>query len=379
MKSHQNTLRFFGSFTLLAGVATFVPLSGSGQSGRRQPPSSPVIVTTAPLPPGRNRQINQEGDGTSTQSQVTPSTASSTSSGATQKGSGTRPKTDGDEVGTDDVIRVTSNLVTVPASVVDTDGRAIGNLRLEDFELQVDGQKKQISDLFKSESPVRLAMLFDNSSSLTASRELEKHAATQFFKRVMRVQDQAAIYNVYNEVVLAQPLTSNVSALVHTIESFGKPEGATSLFDAIAEASRYLYPYSGRKVILIVSDGADTTSQLDFEATLRRAQVAGCQIYVVQTGQTNNANLRDLMAERRMQEFAAQTGGAVYVPHSTSDLELAFTQIAADLAQQYVLSYYPNDDARDGKFRVIGLRVPSHPNARIRARKGYYSPKDKRS
>ncbi len=113
----------------------------------------------------------------------------------------------------------------------------------------------------------------------------------------------------------------------------------------------------------------------DFDEVLRRAQSADCQIYVVQTGHIENANLRDLVAERRMEQFTAQTGGAVYVPRATSDLDTAFAQIAADLAQQYVLSYYPNDDARDGRFRVISLRVPARANLRVRARKGYYTPK----
>ena len=128
-------------------------------------------------------------------------------------------------------------------------------------------------------------------------------------------------------------------------------------------------------MIVIVSDGADTISDLDFDSTLRMAQAADCQIYAVQTGLIENANLRDLAAERRMQEMTAQTGGAVYVPKGTSDLDAAFAQISADLAQQYILSYYPTDDPRDGRFRTISLRVATRTNVRVRARKGYYSPK----
>jgi VWFA-related protein len=82
-----------------------------------------------------------------------------------------------------------------------------------------------------------------------------------------------------------------------------------------------------------------------------------------------------LTAERRLQEFAAQTGGAVYVPRGTSDLNAAFAQISADLAQQYVLSYYPSEERRDGRFRVFSLRVPTRPNLRVRTRRGYYAPK----
>jgi TonB family protein len=94
----------------------------------------------------------------------------------------------------------------------------------------------------------------------------------------------------------------------------------------------------------------------------------------MQTGQAGgNANMRSLAAERRMQEFAAQTGGAVYSPLAVGDLDAAFSQISADLAQQYILSYYPVDEKQDGRFRAISLRVLSHPNARVRARKGYYA------
>jgi len=95
----------------------------------------------------------------------------------------------------------------------------------------------------------------------------------------------------------------------------------------------------------------------------------------VQTGQSNSANLRDLAAERRLQEFTAQTGGAVYVPRGTNDLDQAFEQIAADLSQQYVLSYYPSNEIADGRFRRINLRVITRPNVRVRTRKGYYAPK----
>ena len=283
-----------------------------------------------------------------------------------------------------DVIRVNSNLVPVTASVVDVQGKAITNLKLEDFELKVDGQPKPISEIGFSNTPVRLVMLFDNSSSLSAAREFEKKAAIRFFRNVLRPVDEAAIFSISTVPILEQSLTSNVQTLVRTIEHFGKPEGATALFDAIAQAAAYLRPLQGRKVIVIVSDGADTISDLDFDSTLRLAQAADCQIYAVQTGQLDydmqtgefkNANVRDLAAERRMQEMSVQTGGAVYVPRGTADLDTAFSQISADLAQQYILSYYPTDDKRDGRFRVISLRVATRPNARVRARKGYYTPK----
>jgi Ca-activated chloride channel family protein len=273
----------------------------------------------------------------------------------------------------DEVVRVSSSLVPVPATIVDSRGVAVTNLTADDFELRIDGQLSSITDIALSESPVRLAMLFDNSGSLDAAREFEKHAAVRFFQNVMRPVDQAAIYSISTEVSLAQPMTNNVRLLQQTIDNFGRPEGATSLYDGIFAALMYLKPFSGRRVIIIVSDGRDTTSRNDhdFDATLQKLMGDESQIYVVQTGLYDNANVRDLAAERRMEQFAAQTGGAVYIPKTVDDLDNAFAQIAGDLAQQYVLSYYPTEDKRDGRYHQIAVRVKSHNNVRIRARKGF--------
>lgn len=279
------------------------------------------------------------------------------------------------DMGGDEIIDVRSNLVPVSASVVDAKGAPLLGLGVRDFELLVDGIRKPVSDVSRAESPVQMAMLFDNSASLTRARELEKEAAMRFFSRVMRPIDQAAIFSVTHNVQLEQHLTNNVARLIRTIKRFGPPDGATSLLDAVAESAAYLKPQQGRKVIIIVSDGVDTTSRLDFAESLRRAQAADCQIYAVQTGQSMNANLRDLTAERRLQELTAQTGGAVYTPANGDELDPAFTQISADLAQQYILSYYPTGEAPDGKFRRIAVRVLNKHNVRVRARTGYYSGK----
>ncbi len=310
-----------------------------------------------------------------------PSAPQPTSSSNTQnsqphpKASPSSADNSGEEIDPSDTVRVSSNLVPIPASVVDSKGFAITGLKLEDFELLVDGQVKAISDITRAETSVRLAMLFDNSGSLDFAREFEKQAAMHFFRKVMRPSDEAAIYSVESESYLAQPLTKDVLKLERTIESFGKPEGSTSLFDAIIDASEYLRPYSGRRVMVIVSDGVETTSRNDFETTIQRALADDCQIFIVQTGLYDGANLRALAAERRMEQLAGQTGGAVYIPKTTTELDLAFQQIAADLAHQYVLSYYSGEERRDGRFHVIDLRVRSRKDVRVRARKGYYSPK----
>ncbi len=291
-------------------------------------------------------------------------------------GSTTTAKTSGDDVEEDDVVRISSNLVPIPASVVDKRGNAIVNLKVEDFELRVDGELRPLSDLTRSETSVRLAMLFDNSGSLDAAREFEKQAAIRFFRKVMRKQDEAAIYSIETDSRLAQPLTNDVLRLEQTIASFGRPEGGTSLFDAIIDAANYLRPYSGRRVLVIVSDGIETTSRHnDFDFVVQHVLADDCQIYVVQTGLYEGANLRALAAERRMEQLTGQTGGAVYLPKTTDQLDLAFDQIAADLSQQYVLSYYPSAEHRDGRLHNLDLRVKSRNDVRVRSRKGYYAPK----
>lgn len=280
-----------------------------------------------------------------------------------------------DEVSEDEVVRVSSNLVPIPASVVDPRGVAITNLKLEDFELRVDGQVKPISEITRTETSVKLVMLFDNSGSQHDARDFEKRAAMHFFRKVMRPADEAAVYSIESDSYLAQPLTRDIGRLEQTIAGFGKPEGSTSLFDAIIDAAAYLRPYAGRRVLVLVTDGIETTSVNDFATTIQRVLADDCQVFVVQTGLYDSANLRALAAERRMEQLTAQTGGAVYIPRSTTDLDHAFEQIAADLAQQYVLSYYPGEERRDGRFHVIDLRVRSRKDVRVRARRGYYSPK----
>ena len=318
-----------------------------GQSGRRQEPGK----TSKPRPisdPDR------------------PGTSSSPN----------RPTKATDEVDADDVVRISSNLVPIPASVVDKRGTAIVNLKLDDFELHVDGELRPLSDLTRSETSVRLAMLFDNSGSLDAAREFEKQAAIRFFRKVLRAKDEAAIYSIETDSYLAQPLTNDVMRLEHTIAMFGKPEGGTSLFDAIMNAATYLRPYGGRKVVVIVSDGIETTSKnQDFDTVVQHVLSDDCQVYVVQTGLYEGANLRALAAERRMEQLTGQTGGAVYLPKTTDQLDVAFDQIAADLAQQYVLSYYPGADHRDGQLHKLDLRIKTRNDVRVRSRKGYYAPK----
>lgn len=174
--------------------------------------------------------------------------------------------------------------------------------------------------------------------------------------------------------------------MVRAIETFPPPFGATALLDGIIRTSDYLRDVQGRRVIVIVSDGDDTASDSSLENTLKALQTANCQVYVVKTtdfenyvrtrSRAGNANIRQLTAERRMLAIAGQTGGAVYSPVDEKELDAAFRQISAELSEQYILSYYPeNEPEKRGEFREISLTVKNRQDVDVRTRKGYFVPK----
>lgn len=292
-------------------------------------------------------------------------------------------------VGGDDVIKVQSALVPIPVSVLDEHARAMGSLRLADFDLKIDGKPAEIADLSRSEMPIRLAMLFDNSSSENISREFEKQAAERFLRRVLRPEkDKACLYSVADYARREQPFTSNVDLLVHAIQDFPQPAGATAILDSIIEGADYLRGTDGRRVMVIVSDLEDTYSdpRTTLAGVIKSLQLSNVEVFVVNTKEFENykltgtrggnANIQALDATRRMIEITRQTGGAVYSPINEREMQDAFDQISAELSQQYILSYYPDDEASDkGKYREITLAVKGKPGYQVRTRKGYYVPK----
>lgn len=349
------------ALTIILAISAAV----SAQSGRIKPPEQP---TATPKPPQKTTIKYNPTHLPDEYGMPTPSPT---------------PK----PIREDDVIRVDSTLVPIPATVLDANGRTITTLKLEDFDLQINGKPAEISDLSRAETPIRLAMLFDNSSSVSVAREFEIKAAIRFFERMIRPdKDLAALFSVATFSRLEQPLTSDVRLLTRSVEFFGPAEGATALLDGIIKAADYLGEVQGRRVMVIVSDGDDTYSDSTLEQALRSLQISNCQVYVVKTtdfenyvrtkSRAGNANLRQLSAERRMLEIANQTGGRVYSPIDEKELDEAFRQISAELSQQYILSYYPDPATeKRGEFRQIALTVKNRPNVDVRTRKGYYVPK----
>ena len=295
-----------------------------------------------------------------------------------------RPRTV-NEVRDPDEITFESNFVPIPVSVIDNaTGKPLTNLGVNDFDVFIDGARVKIDEVFKSETPVRLALLFDNSSSVTTARDFEVKAAVKFFRDVIRPKkDLASLFSVAGTTVLEQELTKSVKSLVRSIRNLPPPKGATALNDGIVKAANYLNEHAGRRVIVIVSDGQDTLSDIPFDKMVELVQKDNVQVYIVHTNdfenlirtgsRTGSANLRALAAERRMKSLAEQTGGAVYSPIDEQELEQAFRQISAELSSQYILGYYPENKVRDGKFRKIDLKVKGSRAVTVRSRAGYFS------
>jgi Ca-activated chloride channel family protein len=184
-------------------------------------------------------------------------------------------------------------------------------------------------------------------------------------------RDAVALYSFNYQVTLHNFFTRNQSPLEHSLRTI-QGEAGTSLYDAIYFASRHLEDRDGRKVMVIVTDGGDTTSVKDFHTALDSAQLANASIYPVLVVPITNDAGRNLGGEHALTTMALGTGGRVFQPTLGPALDIAFADIIKDLRTQYLLGYYPKNVPLT-KNRFHGLQVRSRrPDLRVTARNGYY-------
>ncbi|HZS46332.1 MAG TPA: VWA domain-containing protein [Blastocatellia bacterium] len=273
-------------------------------------------------------------------------------------------------------ISLNSDLVTVIAAVTGKDGDFVSDLKKEDFEILEDNVPQTISGFSREDAvPLELAFLFDTSGSVRERRDFEKKAAVNFFKDVFRQQDRAAIYTVNTEVSTELPFTNRLDNIINTVNRINIERGATALYDAIYLSSNDLEKTQGRHVMMILSDGRDNVSTYDLKKALARAQDADVVIYAVHPyGRDVSANLRDPGAEQALITFAEETGGDAYFSANVDELDRNFRRFAAELHAQYILTFYSKNEAHDGTFRRLTLKV-KRPGLTVRTRKGYYAPK----
>ncbi|HET9533508.1 MAG TPA: VWA domain-containing protein [Blastocatellia bacterium] len=296
----------------------------------------------------------------------------------------TRPRRATAEEQDDKPIKLSADLVTAITSVTDGAGNQVNDLTMNDFVIYEDNVAQEIAGLYREgELPLRMVFLFDASSSIRHRLDFEKRAAAQFFRQLMRPSDQAALISVSTDPKVEVQFTSDVERLVAGLDQM-KAEGATSLYNSLIEAAKYVRPAEGRHVMVVLSDGTDTASATTLAQALAEVQKSDAVIYSVHsTGVAPSANVQDLAGEFVLKAMSEDTGGRAFFPpiqedpkKEIRDLDEIYRRIAAEVRAQYVLTYYSKSEGRPDTFRSIRVEV-KRPGLQVRARRGYYTAKEK--
>ena len=346
-----------------------------------------------------------------------------------------------EEVEEGDVVRVETQLVSVPAVVTNSAGRPLPGLRAENFLLFENGQPQKIANFATTEAPFEIALLLDTSGSTRVDVGLIRQAANAFID-ALRPGDRVAIVG-FNTARRGQTMVAKVEVLCKltgdrkllrtAIENLGSSNG-TPFYDALERITGEVFQEApreevrGRRAVVALTDGVDSTSDSDFQTARARLVRAGVACYFIevntedfvedrllkdcqddgrltlsdkqlqryrqvflprakpedfvdfcQMGPFERMQIsRDLynLARREMDDIAKSSGGRNFLAASLQDARAAFARVATEIGTQYSLGYYPTNKARDGKFRAIRVEVQGAPDkAQVRAREGYYAPK----
>lgn len=264
-------------------------------------------------------------------------------------------------------IRVAVDLVSVNFSAMDSKGRMIPGLTAEDFTVDEDGKEQEIR-LFarEQELPLTLALVVDISPSVANVFEQEKRTASAFLESVVGRRDLALVISFAQFATLVQDFTEDLPRLTKAVNGLSLSNNGTSLYDAVfLAADEKLSRETGRKAIVLLSDGDDTTSEFTLSKAMIAVQKSNAVLYAI-----SNAGNSSTM--RRMAE---ESGGAFFRVRKADEFEKVFQQIALELRSQYSLSYQSTNQARDGAFRRIKI-TPRNSDVKVRARRGYYAPQD---
>jgi VWFA-related protein len=261
---------------------------------------------------------------------------------------------------------------TVPiyATVIDASGRLVPDLERQHFEV-FDDLKPQELTLFKSDvQPVTVVVMLDTSGSMTFNLDLLKLAAEQFVLRLLP-EDKARIGSFSDKIIISPTFTNNRDELVRILHNdiqFGNP---TFLWDAIDESMTALKDETGRRVVLIFTDGDDETSRrTTLQTDIARAQTDEFMIYAI--GLHSQIMGRTTKPAPGLRKLAEETGGGYFELTRTADLGPTFTRVADELHRQYVLGFTPQ--TLDGRMHKLDVKVKL-PGMQVRARKSYLASK----
>ena len=297
--------------------------------------------------------------------------------GAQNKQSGSQTSSGREQEPEGPTFRVNVRLVNVFTTVTDSHGAPVANLAKNDFRVLEDGQPQTISVFDKeSEMPLRIVLEVDTSESTRRDIKLEVASAKRFVQSIMRPVDRLSVFQITDNVDQLTRFSSDMKYIDRGIERLSAGAG-TSLYDAIYLGADALVDRQGRKVMVLITDGGDTTSHTDYANALRRAQQAEAIVYSIIVVPVEADAGRNLGGEHALIQISHDTGGKYYYASGSADLDEAFRQISEELRTQYLLAYYPSRQRSDSSFRRITVEVnrkdPDGQPYQVRHRAGYYT------
>jgi Ca-activated chloride channel family protein len=277
--------------------------------------------------------------------------------------------------GAQTTFKVDVRLVRLLVTVKNAAGDLVGSLAPKEFTVYDNGVAQEIS-VFERQTllPLSVTLMIDTSGSTGKELRYEVTSVQRFLRALLgegNPKDMAALYSFNYEVTLLSSFTRRQGRLEESLKLL-KPEGGTSLYDAIYFASQGLRNREGRHVIVVVTDGGDTTSSKEYEDALRSAQLADAVIYPILVIPITNDAGRNTGGEHALQTLASGTGGRVFMPNVGAQLDEAFTEILRDLRTQYLIGYYPRNQPKEApRFHTVRIELPRK-DLRAATRTGYY-------
>lgn len=263
----------------------------------------------------------------------------------------------------------TVSSVLVEATVLDQDGRYVSWLEKGDFTLREDGVEQTLDLVQLQEVPTTFTLLVDASQSLNRRMPMVKAAALRLASS-LRPGDRVIIAPFRQAVESTTGPTDDAATIADAISAI-RSHGGTAILDALSTLPEMFSAVEGRHVVILLTDGYDENSRASYDESIRALQKLQATVYVVGIGGVAGISLK---GELLLRKIAAQMGGRAFFPTREDELPNVHATVAADAFRRYLLSYTPQNQDADGRFRAIALSIVN-PVYRIRTRNGYYAPK----
>ncbi len=278
------------------------------------------------------------------------------------------PSSDDEEV---PLFRADTRLVDLHVSVLDKNGRLVTDIPESAFKVYENGVEQKIKKFLREDVPVSMGLIIDNSGSMKEKRA-RVEAASLALVKASNPQDEVFIVSFSDDPWLEADFTNDIKKLESALDNLN-PKGGTAMRDAIsASIDKVKEGKKEKKVLLVVTDGNDNTSDITLEQLVRKAQQSEVLIYCI--GLLSEEEPHDAKSARRaLKELAEASGGQDYYPKDVTEVSKITPQIANEIRSQYYLGYSPSNTNLDGSYRQISVKVNGYAKATVRAKLGYYA------